>query len=354
MSSYSFRLDQFRVDKTRSRHHDTDVLTIKLEVGERSSTHDKLIDDVNDGNFDVGFEFNGIQIDDPNTPITLTYNIANQGHDADAIAAELVKTLDKLAQVGGDAKGADPAGLAEAMFVMDSIFDLLNADCDGPVAADNFKALRSDFDALIPPGGRVFTNIKRHDGVDSHAGCGGNSVYKVTVTIIRTEANDVNQPDPTKKFIILSRSSGLVLDVRGGSHDDGAAIIQNHDDGTESQHWELIPVDDHFFQVRSSFSGLVLDVKGGSHDDEAQIIQFHPTGGLNQHWEFELIEVPPLDALPPFNQGSLFFKIRSRLSGKLLEVPGRSAEPIKGLQQFSDVGGNNQLWQLISVGDVAP
>ena len=63
--------------------------------------------------------------------------------------------------------------------------------------------------------------------------------------------------------------------------------------------------------------------------------------------------MPPPDLPFPVLGGSMtFYKLRSRLSGKVLDVPGRSADPGTLLQQYGDNGANNQLWQLISVGDI--
>jgi len=112
-------------------------------------------------------------------------------------------------------------------------------------------------------------------------------------------------------------------------------------------------VDGGYFQVRSRSSGLVLDVEHSSGDDHARILQWPDNGGENQHWEFVPVDVPPPDLpFPVLGGGMRFYKLRSRASGKVLDVPGRSADPGALLQQYSDNGGNNQLWQLISVGGV--
>src|SRR5262249_13982148 len=159
---------------------------------------------------------------------------------------------------------------------------------------DNLTGLRSDYDNLIPAGGRVLTHTSYYPGTDSPSGCNHvNSEYYVTWTLIRTEASDANQPDPSKAFLILSRSSGLVLE--GPTNDEQAPIQQAQDTGGLNQHWQLIPVDGGFFKVRSLSSGLILDVRGASHDDHAVIQQFHDIGGQNQHWQFIPVRVPPPD-----------------------------------------------------------
>jgi hypothetical protein len=93
MSFYTFRFDQFRITKTRARHNDTDVLAISLKVGkdgsDREFTYTRQLGDFNHGNHDVGYEFPGIQIDDPRTGITLKYSIVNSGHDKAGVEAAL-------------------------------------------------------------------------------------------------------------------------------------------------------------------------------------------------------------------------------------------------------------------------
>jgi hypothetical protein len=363
MNLYTFRLDQFRIDDTRALHNDTDVVAISLNVGDRAFTLTKQMGDVNNGNHDVGLEFTSIRIDDPNTKITLNFAITNSGHDATKVEEALKTGLDKLGMAGGTALGLPGPAVAAIMTAVDVALAALFADCDGAVAADNQSDLISAFDKLIPANGRVFTHTKSYPGTDSATGCGSNSRYNVTLTLIRIqvpdhlvvahESDNVNHPDPTKKFIILSRSSGLVLDVTNASNAAGAKIQQYPDAGTENQHWRTVPVDGGFFKIQGAASGMVLEVVGDSHDDKAQIQQSWDNGATTQHWQFIPVSVPPTDLpFPVLTAGGLFFKIKSRVSGKVLDVPEHSANQSIIIQQFSDTGGSNQLWQLISAGDV--
>jgi hypothetical protein len=361
MNLYTFRLDQFRIIDTRARHNDTDVVAISLTVGASTFTLTKQMGDVNNGNHDVGLEFTSIRIDDPKTQITLNFAITNSGHDATKVEDALKTGLDKLGMQGGTALGLPAPAVTALMTGIDISLVAIFADCDGAVAADNESDVISAFDQLIPANGRVFTHTKSYAGTDSPTGCGSNSLYNVTLTLIRIQDPDhlgitggtVNHPVPSKKFIILSRSSGLLLDVTNASTAAGAKIQQFPDVGSENQHWQFVPVDGGFFTIQSISSGLVLEVVNDSHDNNAQIQQSQPNASTNQHWQFIPVSVPPPDLLfPVLTTGGLFFKIKSRVSGKVLDVPERSADQSIIIQQFSDNGGNNQLWQLISIGDV--
>ena len=248
------------------------------------------------------------------------------------------------------ATGLAGGEIAAAMAAVDLVLTVLFADCDGTVAADTLLAPVSAFDALIPANGRTTTNTKFYPGTDSAVGCGSNSRYYVTYTLIRTNPNEPNTPNPSNTFIILSRSSGLVLDVPGGSTVAGTKIWQYEDNGTPAQHWKFIPVDDVYFQIQSQVSKLFLGVVGASHSTGAQIQQGPNTGGHEQHWQLISVTEPPTNLPFPVLQAvPQFFKIQSRLSGLVFDVPGRSASPKTFIQQYTDNGGNNQLWQLLAL-----
>ncbi len=84
-------------------------------------------------------------------------------------------------------------------------------------------------------------------------------------------------------------------------------------------------------------SGKVLDVTGASTADGATIEQWTDNGGQNQQWS--LVSV-----------GSGYYKIVSRGSGKVLDVPGASTVNGATIEQWTDNGAMNQQWSLVSVG----
>lgn len=88
---------------------------------------------------------------------------------------------------------------------------------------------------------------------------------------------------------IYNKNSGLVLDVEGGSTSEGAQIIQfkEHLTNPDNQLWtfEMISFTDDAarpataYLIKNKKSGMVLDVKGASNEDGAPVIQFpaHPS-----------------------------------------------------------------------------
>ena len=93
---YTFRLAQFRITDTRALHSDSDTIGYTLNVGSQSYTQTLPPVDVNNGNHDVGLEFPGIAIPDPNTTVTLAFAIANAGHDAAQVEALFQKGVDQI------------------------------------------------------------------------------------------------------------------------------------------------------------------------------------------------------------------------------------------------------------------
>jgi hypothetical protein len=144
---------------------------------------------------------------------------------------------------------------------------------------------------------------------------------------------------------VKSQLTGFVLDA-SGSLEDGAPIIQSvdrHASGVPpdpSQRWRFEPLAGGFFKIISSASGKVLDVSGGSLDDGAPIIQSRDQGSPSQQWQ--LVAEPPLD------DRLRVFKITNRSSGKVLSIaPGANSQKLvqKSLRSF-DVSLGAMQWTL--------
>jgi len=77
----------------------------------------------------------------------------------------------------------------------------------------------------------------------------------------------------------------------------------------------------------------LMDVTSGSTVDGAEIIQYTDNGGANQRWL-------------PIDRGGGRYEIRSKLSGKTLDVEGASPNSGANLIQMTASGGNSQRWAL--------
>ncbi len=137
---------------------------------------------------------------------------------------------------------------------------------------------------------------------------------------------------------LVSKLSNKLIDVAGGSMDDGADIIQWPSNGGDNQKWLLEDAGNGYFFIRSKKSGKVLDVTGGSIENCAKIIQFTKHGGDNQLWRFE-------------DCGNGYFYVVSKKSGKVLDITGANPEDGTPIIQYEKKAENtdNQLWMLQDV-----
>lgn len=131
-----------------------------------------------------------------------------------------------------------------------------------------------------------------------------------------------------------SRHSLMVLDVTGGSHDNGAPIIQWDMHGGDMQRFRIEPLGGGQFALRAVHSGKVLDVSGWSTENGAPIQQWDWHGGNNQRFWIA-------------DAGGDLFSLRSVHSGKVLDVEGWSTDRGARIIQWDWHGGNNQLWQMV-------
>lgn len=72
--------------------------------------------------------------------------------------------------------------------------------------------------------------------------------------------------------------------MRGQSMDNGAEVQQWDYWGGDNQKWDLVPQEGGSFSVRSKHSGKVLDIRAVSLDNGAALQQYDWWGGQNQQF----------------------------------------------------------------------
>lgn len=85
-------------------------------------------------------------------------------------------------------------------------------------------------------------------------------------------------------YYILSKKSGLFLEVSNQSRNRQAIIWQNRASESSYQQWKLVNAGEGYYFIRSKGSGLYLDVRGGSKNDGATIWQFELNRTDAQRW----------------------------------------------------------------------
>jgi hypothetical protein len=212
---YTFKLEQFHIDNTRSRHEDTDTVAFGLRVDQHQfQVRSFLAGDVNNGNHAVNLMFGSVLIIDSAAPAVFSYEIYNSDtsklpKDLTTMAVELcAKVVDLTRQTAGadngfanfssGEAGADVPNLDDpfedtsnwsTLFLEAIVIDIgsfIFPNCDGFVVADGIGRTKSQWDALIDSaGGATFRKTLRYPGSDSPAGCGSNSDYTLTWSVTR-------------------------------------------------------------------------------------------------------------------------------------------------------------------------
>lgn len=192
--NFTFTLDSFRITDTRSRHEDTDYVSFTLLVQPNGGpaatpqTLTKSMGDLNNGTYQVDLTFPNVKVG-PDDTVVVNYLIVNSGHTSESsIYSLLDSTGAKLASAGASAaagalSGSAIPGLGTAIgalagWLAGELTGILDANCDGPVAAEQNTFTYSDLLQRTTNGN--FAETTQHPGTNSATGCGGNSMYYVS------------------------------------------------------------------------------------------------------------------------------------------------------------------------------
>jgi hypothetical protein len=153
--------------------------------------------DLNNGTHTVNLSFNNVSVN-PTDTVVLNYLIVNSGLSERVVVETTLEGVG--AQLVIDGAGLNVPQLSSALKVLanwlaDNFQDIVNsaAGCDGPVAAEQDAFTGADL-AIKTANGR-FTQSTKHPGLDSHFGCGGNSVYIVNWHMIDLSVSSIVVPN---------------------------------------------------------------------------------------------------------------------------------------------------------------
>lgn len=202
----NFSLDSFRITDTRSRHEDTDFVTVSITVGMNPAVTKTLpVGNVNNGTHQVGLGVAAMIPTDRAVPVVFSYVILNNGNGNPSAVQRGVETAlstlgSKAAQIATSAAGGTIGGLlgaeigtavvpfvgsaigALAGWLVGSVGSVLFANCDG-VVATGMQVFSSTELIKRTGAGHKITETVDHPGTDSATGCGSNSRYFTTATI---------------------------------------------------------------------------------------------------------------------------------------------------------------------------
>ncbi|WP_422774037.1 RICIN domain-containing protein [Plantactinospora sp. WMMC1484] len=136
-------------------------------------------------------------------------------------------------------------------------------------------------------------------------------------------------------YVFVSRHSGKALDLYDFATNDGAPIVQwARNDGNQQQ-WQFVSAGNGYYKIRSRHSGKFLEMPNTS--DGTQLIQNADNGTTRQHF-----------GVADSEGGHV--RLISRHSGKALDVWEWSTADGGIIAQYQDLDGYNQQWQMIRVG----
>lgn len=139
------------------------------------------------------------------------------------------------------------------------------------------------------------------------------------------------------RYTIVSRHSGLVLDVNNSASPAGANVIQWSATGAANQQFDVSDLGNGFYSIRPVHTGMSLDVWEWSAEPGGDIRQWEYAGYANQEWIIN-------------DLGNGYNSIISAYSGLALDVWGWSTESGGDIRQWTYTGGNNQQWTFQLVG----
>lgn len=148
------------------------------------------------------------------------------------------------------------------------------------------------------------------------------------------------------EYFIINANSGKCLDA--SNRYSGSPVTQWTCHGGDNQRWRegedaIDPGTggSHLIQLIDTKSGMCLDIRGGSKNDGAQLQIYPCKDGVsstvyNQHFVTNSI-----------TSSSKTMMIKAVHSGKCFDVPYASQSNGIGIQQYTCHGGLNQQWVLV-------
>jgi hypothetical protein len=235
---YRFVVTEFEIGLTRALDDDELYLSHTAHVdGTLVASNFVHLGSFSDGTHQTGdVGLLSVVINDPNVKVDFVFQLVNAGNaSSETVEAALLGTAEQLIGIGaGYSTGSSvvssvlaaiPASgpWALALKGVAKLWDWLNTDCDGPVAADRLSGARFAIDTWADddPSGLISVIGKGYGGTDSPTGCGFNSAYRVTWFVQHWRGwSEVRNPDNKE----LNSATGVsVASHNGALHVFGAA-----------------------------------------------------------------------------------------------------------------------------------
>ncbi|HEY9153477.1 MAG TPA: cellulase family glycosylhydrolase [Opitutaceae bacterium] len=133
-------------------------------------------------------------------------------------------------------------------------------------------------------------------------------------------------------YKIISRNSGLALDVYGAATANGTNVDQWPYSGNSNQKWTVTSLGNNVYKIVGVQSGRALDVAGAGTANGTNVDIWDSFGPSNQQWQITATD-------------SGYYRITPmNATGSCLDVSGGSTANGANVQIWQYLGGNNQQW----------
>ncbi|MFC3493749.1 RICIN domain-containing protein [Glycomyces rhizosphaerae] len=165
------------------------------------------------------------------------------------------------------------------------------------------------------------------------------AIVLATAGLVAFQADraDAQPPNTSDWYTIVSRHSGLALDIQGASTATGAILTQYTNIEGNNQQFRFIDSGGGYYRIQVRHSGQVLDVWNFSTADGATVAQYTNLNGTNQQWTVT-------------KNSAGYYSFVNRNSGKALDVYNWSTATGAPIRQWSVTGATNQQFSLVPVG----
>ncbi|HUB67734.1 MAG TPA: RICIN domain-containing protein, partial [Candidatus Methylacidiphilales bacterium] len=165
--------------------------------------------------------------------------------------------------------------------------------------------------------------------VTASNGISPNASQNFTITI--------SEPPFSGTYELQNATSGLALNVKGGSTSNGAEIVQYpFGNGQSNSQWTFAPTGNGYYQI--------ISLKSGS--DVAVVNASTSPGALIDQWSFGTTGDDQWEPVQNSNGTYTFYNLNS---GLVLDDPGSSPSSNTQMDQATATGGTNQEWNIITV-----
>ncbi|MEU7761025.1 family 43 glycosylhydrolase [Micromonospora aurantiaca (nom. illeg.)] len=145
--------------------------------------------------------------------------------------------------------------------------------------------------------------------------------------------------DTSASYVVVNRHSGKAMDLYDWSTAENAPVNQWTRNDLAVQQWQFVDAGGGFYKVRSRHSGKVLELPSGG--DGTQLVQSTDRSSATQQFRLQ-------------DSAGGFVRFVNRQWGKVVDVWQWSNADGGRLAGYTDLDGANQQWQLIRLGGGTP